>query len=320
MKKLIATLVFFVLFGFKSASADFTGSPRPPMPTGSDGFTHYISASGIEYVYFFNTQEDYQYFVDQGHAGTLHVFANNNGPALWYYHARKVYELVSGNWEERSQTFYPNDADHMLDSSKTLPEQICSTTDLRAGYNQYFPGYYGFSVNPAYAEVVMTANCSYTPPAPSYHFPLNGSMENSTILLGFGDDWVASCDGQVMKHTGIDIAANEYETVYAAESGIVKVAQINEDYGGWVTLEHNNGSYTTTYWHIIPSVSVNDMVSRGDPIGEVTDYGATVHLHFGLRTGAYSNTSNRGRLPQSTCGGDPSFPENFVDPETLSFE
>ena len=137
----------------------FSGSPLPAMPPYCDGFTHYISASGVEYVYFFNTQEDYQNNVDLGHAGALHVFANNNGPALWYYHVKKAYQLVSGNWQELSLSFWPNDSEHMLDRYKTLADQICSTTDLRAGFNQNFVGYFGFITNPAYAEVVMNANC-----------------------------------------------------------------------------------------------------------------------------------------------------------------
>jgi len=48
-------------------------------------------------------------------------------------------------------------------------------------------------------------------------------------------------------------------------------------------------------------------------------HGSAVHLHFGIRNGSYANTANRGRLPQSICGGDPAFPENFLDPETFIY-
>lgn len=156
----------------------------------------------------------------------------------------------------------------------------------------------------------------------SLGWPLSGSPENRTILSSFGDDWLESCDGLIMKHTGIDISATTTDTVYAAEAGIVKVAQTDQDWGGWVTIEHSSltNPYTTVYFHIMPSVSVNATVSKGDPIGTVVNYGSTIHLHFGLRNGLYANTSNRGRLPQTVCGGDPAFQENFEDPSTFLFE
>ena len=158
----------------------------------------------------------------------------------------------------------------------------------------------------------------------SLGWPLSGSQESRTILSDFGDDWIESCDGLIMKHTGIDISAtiNPADTVYAAESGTVKAAQTDQIWGGWVTLEHDISvnPYTTVYFHITPSVSVNAIVNKGDLIGTVVNYGGPIHLHFGLRNGAYTNTSNRGRLPQAICGGDPAFQENFEDPATFSFE
>ncbi len=95
-------------------------------------------------------------------------------------------------------------------------------------------------------------------------WPLSGTPWNRTIISEFGDDWLDYCGGQITKHTGIDIAATETETVHAAEGGIVKVAQLDQDWGGWVTIEHNSSSnpYTTTYIHITPSVSVNDVIDK----------------------------------------------------------
>lgn len=153
-------------------------------------------------------------------------------------------------------------------------------------------------------------------------WPLDGSPDTRTILSVFGDDWLESCGGEIMKHTGIDIGATTTDVVYAAEDGIVKVAQTDQQWGGWVTIEHDslNNPFTTTYIHVTPSVSYNDPVDKGDPIGTVVNYGGPVHLHFGLRNGVYNNTSNRGRLPQSVCGGDPAFQENFENPSDFLFE
>jgi hypothetical protein len=167
---------------------------------------------------------------------------------------------------------------------------------------------------------IMDGNMTVTAKfARSLKWPLSGYKEDRTILSGFSEDWLDYCNGQITKHTGIDIDATTTDVVYAAETGIVRAAQTDQEWGGWVTLEHSE-SFTTVYWHIIPSVSVDDNVTKDDPIGMITNYGGPIHLHFGLREGAYTNTSNRGKLPQSICGGDPVFPEKFVDPETLFFE
>ena len=62
-------------------------------------------------------------------------------------------------------------------------------------------------------------------------------------------------------------------------------------------------------------VNVGDTVTKGQKIATVADLGDNTHLHFGIRENAYSNISNRGALPQTDCGGDPAFPEYFIDPE-----
>ena len=118
------------------------------------------------------------------------------------------------------------------------------------------------------------------------------------------------------------------EAVYAAEAGVVKVAQTDAQWGGWVTIEHTpvgESAFTTVYWHITPGVSVNQSVAEGQWIGNVVDLTAltggqyNTHFHFGVRTGYYTNTSNRGGLPQTSCGGDPAYPENFINPLSLPY-
>lgn len=245
--------------------------------------------------------------------GYLDIYLQNN-PHL------QAFNLVSGSWAMQGCMNWVSPDKNQYSVGCPL---FYSTIDLYfSGDHDYGSEYCGLSH--LTTGKFFTADISLPPPTPTFNFPLSGSLENRTVLLGFGDDWIASCDGQVMKHTGIDIAADEYETVYAAEAGTVKVAQWDSYYGGWVTIEHSSSSspYTTVYWHIDYIVSENNTVSKGDPIGAVLNYGhgSAVHLHFGFRNGAYSNTANRGRLPQTICGGDPAFPENFVDPATLSFE
>lgn len=164
-------------------------------------------------------------------------------------------------------------------------------------------------------------------------WPLGGSFKSKFVSLEFGANWVNNgCDGKIKRHTGIDYAdpktASAGMPVFAAYKGVVRVLQSNSDFGPWITLEHGGGCWTTTYWHVAWSkeMRVGMQVDRGQQIGSIFDLTAysqgrwRTHLHFGYRAGAYSNVSNRGGLPQSSCGGsDPAFPAGFVNPRELQF-
>jgi len=158
------------------------------------------------------------------------------------------------------------------------------------------------------------------PPAPTLKWPLQGTLNERTILLGFGADWVwGECPPGVMKkHVGIDVSATVGEDIYAPEAGIVKALVYDSNWKYCVTIEHSG--FTTVCWHVDPLVNVGDNVTRGQIIATIADLGANTHLHFGVRGSTYSNISNRGALPQNDCGGDPAFPEYFVDPMTLEYE
>jgi murein DD-endopeptidase MepM/ murein hydrolase activator NlpD len=155
-------------------------------------------------------------------------------------------------------------------------------------------------------------------------WPLKGALNDISITLEFGEDWsFGECPpGVQKKHAGLDVSAYVDEMLYASENGVVKVAKLDSSWGGYVTVEHSssNPNFTTTYWHVIPSVSVGDLVTKGQQIGTIADLGNNTHFHFGLRMGSYSNTSNRGALPKNNCDGDPAFPENFINPETIDFQ
>jgi murein DD-endopeptidase MepM/ murein hydrolase activator NlpD len=66
-------------------------------------------------------------------------------------------------------------------------------------------------------------------------------------------------------HLGIDIAAGEGAPVYAADSGVVTMAQggYNYGYGNVIQIDHGNG-YSTVYAHLSAMfVSVCQSVSAG---------------------------------------------------------
>jgi murein DD-endopeptidase MepM/ murein hydrolase activator NlpD len=88
-------------------------------------------------------------------------------------------------------------------------------------------------------------------------------------------------------HLGIDIAAGEGATVYAADSGVVTMAQggYNYGYGNVIQIDHGNG-YSTVYAHLSAIfVSVCQSVSQGQQIATSGNTGNSegAHLHFEVR-------------------------------------
>lgn len=95
-------------------------------------------------------------------------------------------------------------------------------------------------------------------------------------------------------HLGIDIAAGEGAPVYAADSGVVTMAQggYNYGYGNVIQIDHGNG-YSTVYAHLSAMfVSVCQSVSAGQQIATAGNTGNSegAHLHFEVRqSGGFIN-------------------------------
>lgn len=90
-------------------------------------------------------------------------------------------------------------------------------------------------------------------------------------------------------HLGIDIAAGAGAAVYAADSGVVTMAQggYNYGYGNVVQIDHGNG-YSTIYAHLNAYfVSNCQSVSAGQQIATAGNTGNSqgAHLHFEVRQG-----------------------------------
>ena len=88
-------------------------------------------------------------------------------------------------------------------------------------------------------------------------------------------------------HLGIDIAAGAGAPVYAADSGVVTMAQggYNYGYGNVVQIDHGNG-YSTIYAHLSSiGVGVCESVGAGQWIGAAGNTGNSqgAHLHFEVR-------------------------------------
>jgi len=90
-------------------------------------------------------------------------------------------------------------------------------------------------------------------------------------------------------HLGIDIAAGEGAPVYAADNGVVTMAQggYNYGYGNVIQIDHGNG-YSTVYAHLsVIGVPVCSSVFAGQWIGAAGNTGNSqgAHLHFEVRQG-----------------------------------
>lgn len=86
-------------------------------------------------------------------------------------------------------------------------------------------------------------------------------------------------------HNGIDMAAAEGTPIVAAYTGIVGEATYNASMGNYIYLEHGDG-LRTIYLHASKLyVKKDDIVIKGEVIGEVGSTGRSTgpHLHFSVR-------------------------------------
>lgn len=110
--------------------------------------------------------------------------------------------------------------------------------------------------------------------------------DSYTLTSGFGTR-IHPISGKRKSHNGIDMAAPKGTSIYAAESGVVIVAQWWNGYGYCVIINHGAGLWTL-YGHIRKDgimVEKGQTVKRGQKIAEVGSTGISSgnHLHFEVR-------------------------------------
>lgn len=194
-----------------------------------------------------------------------------------------------------------------------------------------------------------TTSCSYpqlsTHNLPILNWMLEGSINDyqsyaTNKYFKFGSAWLSGssylCNGQKKVHNAWDIHRPNFaqingKKVYAAYAGFVKaVYNAGTGFAQGLTIEHKDlqgNFFTTNYTHIVAIDGVaNTNVAAGQHIGFVADLDNNDHLHFSLRRASYSNYANNGALPKylndnnCLCGGQPVFPEYFVNPGELNFQ
>ena len=138
--------------------------------------------------------------------------------------------------------------------------------------------------NPASARVLGAGACD----------PVSGGAvgygafvypSNNRYLSGF--DYSTETN-----HSGIDLAGNEGEAVYASDAGVIVYAGWNDyGYGNMIMIDHGNG-FQTLYAHLSAlNVGCGQSVGQGEVIGAIGNTGRSsgAHLHFEIMAGTKVN-------------------------------
>lgn len=105
-------------------------------------------------------------------------------------------------------------------------------------------------------------------------------------------------------HKGIDIAGDLGDAVYVVDDGIVTRSYFSQSYGNVIFVKHDN-ELETVYAHLnTRDYNENDVVKRGDKIGEMgnTGHSSGVHLHFEIHNKEWTVTKENAIDPILVLG------------------
>jgi parallel beta-helix repeat protein len=126
--------------------------------------------------------------------------------------------------------------------------------------------------------------------ADSFRFPLDGPWTVSQRFGGYNYDW----NGY---HLGEDVLRSYEAPVYAPADGVVKQNAKRTGYGYVAIIEHEllDGTFVcSVLGHLREAgrIPVGTRVTKGQIVGYLSsvpeENGGIIHLHFGIRKGAYS--------------------------------
>lgn len=127
-------------------------------------------------------------------------------------------------------------------------------------------------------ELQAKANAAYV--GGEFGWPVDISWKRISSYFGWRTLW-----GVRDYHRGIDIPANGWENIYAANAGKVIKAEYHWSYGNYVIIDHGGGR-STLYAHANQLlVKVGQSVTKGQTIAKVGSTGNSSgnHLHFEVR-------------------------------------
>jgi murein DD-endopeptidase MepM/ murein hydrolase activator NlpD len=116
--------------------------------------------------------------------------------------------------------------------------------------------------------------------------PLSGELVN---VGGVGN--IRKSGSSAIRHLGVDLDGRRGDPVYAAQRGVVRMAEYLDNFGNTVIVDHG-ASIFSLYLHLDSvRVGVGDEVSTGQQVGAVGNTGAyslDPHLHFSIKIGPAS--------------------------------
>ncbi|WP_102050814.1 M23 family metallopeptidase [Pygmaiobacter massiliensis] len=117
----------------------------------------------------------------------------------------------------------------------------------------------------------------------TYYYPVPGY---TYISSGFDPDRKHPITGKIEPHLALDFPAPEGTPIIASRSGVVALVGSSKEPGNFITLQHDDGTYTF-YCHCSKILAITrSEVLAGDVIALVGQTGSATgpHLHFEVRT------------------------------------
>lgn len=115
----------------------------------------------------------------------------------------------------------------------------------------------------------------------------NPYKQNSRVVVGqkFGENMnTFYAEAGLKGHQGIDIPCVEGTPVFASHDGLVTKLSLKPTNGLGITIQSDDGSYKTIYWHLKEilvtlgqKIACHDLIGLADSTGQSTGN----HLHFG---------------------------------------
>lgn len=96
---------------------------------------------------------------------------------------------------------------------------------------------------------------------------------------------VSPVSGETGVHTGLDMAADYGQSIYAAADGVVVDSAWDNSYGNYIKIQHKNNTVTIYAHCSYLCVDEGEKIKKGEKIAEVGSTGASTgnHLHFEIR-------------------------------------
>ncbi len=169
-----------------------------------------------------------------------------------------------------------------------IPEKPTTPLEflLKTRYSSSSTNYSSFRIGTSLYSYIPGAKLSPTERAFFTDSSMIPPLETGVISSSFGTR-ISPFTGENTFHQGTDIAADIGTPVFASKSGIVSYAGVDNIYGNYVIIQHDNNTQSL-YAHLDEFfVSSGEIVEKGLQIGTVGNTGLSTgpHLHFEIRIG-----------------------------------